>query len=125
MTISREDAIRIAKESGIDIFAILMEEIQREFNAEILGVIKGERPAPPPLPPLPNPGVLGIIREGEGKYRRRGYGTEDQRFQNHLSGLAVCTGDDWPWSYYTLEEGVTHEEFIAGFERHYMGEDKE
>jgi hypothetical protein len=123
MTERSEETHREATE---DVFAkILIAEIQREINAEILGQIKGERTPRPAPPPLPNPGVLGIIKEGEGKYRVRGHGTEDERFQNHLSGLATFTGDDWPWAYFKLNDGVTHEQLLAGFEQHYMGEDND
>jgi hypothetical protein len=107
-----------------DLGVLLTQEIQREITAEIIAIINGERPAPPPAPPLPNPGVLGIIFEGGRDYGVRGHGTESERFQNHLSGLATWTGEDWPWAYFTLNEGATHDELIAGFEEHYMGADR-
>lgn len=106
-----------------DIVKILIEEIQREINTEILETIRGDRPPPSPPPPLPNPGVLGIISEGNGKYRMRGHGTEAVRFHDRLSGLAVCTGDDWPWVYFQVNDDVSHATLISGFEQHYMGVD--
>jgi len=115
----------VFKDCDEDILAILNEEIQKEIDREMIAVIRGEAPplASPSPSPLPSPGILGIVREGQGRYRVRGFGTEDQRFWQHANDIVEVTGDDWPWTYIRLLDRVTHDQLLEGFAQHYMGDD--